>query len=153
TDALRKQLQRVTFAKLENRIAIKDRKVHLPQVTASSSVMDLEVSGTHGFDGEVDDHLNCRLGDLFRTGRGRQDDFGPIIHDGPGLRVFLHMYGTTDNLQFGNDGAMAAARRKERMKQETAQLKGILKGIVTGENTASAATPSSPQDRITVELG
>ena len=153
TDALRKQLQRVTFAKLENRIEIKDRKVHLPQMTVSSSVMDLEVSGTHGFDGEVDDHLNFRLGDLFRTGGSGQDEFGPIIDDGTGLRVFLHMYGTTDNLQFGNDGAMAAARRKERMKQETAQLKGILKGIVTGENTASAATPSSPQDRITVELG
>ncbi|MCO6482200.1 MAG: hypothetical protein J5I62_05355 [Flavobacteriales bacterium] len=153
TDALRKQLQHVTFAKLENRIEIKDRKVHLPQMTVSSSVMDLEVSGTHGFDGEVDDHLNFRLGDLFRTGGGGQDEFGPIIDDGTGLRIFLHMYGTTDNLQFGNDGAMAAARRKERMKQETAQLKGILKGIVTGESTASAATPADPRERITLEPG
>ena len=52
----------------------------------------------------------------------------------------------------GNDGAVAAARRKERMKEETAQLKGILKGIVTGEKTASAALPPQ-QGKVTVEFG
>ncbi len=151
TDELRKQLTHVTFAKLENRIEIKDRAVHLPLMTVSSSVMDMEVSGTHGFDGEVDDHLTFRLGDLFRTAQSSGDEFGPIIDDGTGLRIFLHMYGTTDNLQFGNDGAMAAARRKERMKEETVQLKGILKGIVTGDKTASAASPQ--QGKVTVEFG
>ncbi len=153
TDALRKQLKHVTFAKLENRIEIKDRMVHLPLMTVSSSVMDMEVSGTHGFDGEVDDHLSFRLGDLFRTAQSNGDEFGPIIDDGTGLRIFLHMYGTTDNLQFGTDGAMAAARRKERMKEETAQLKGILKGIVTGDKTASAGTPAAQQGKITVDFG
>jgi len=152
TGALRKQLKHVTFARLENRIEIKDRAVHLPLMTVSSSVMDLEVSGTHGFDGAVDDHLNFRLGDLFRTTADNTDEFGPIIDDGTGLRIFLHMYGSTDNLQFGNDGAMAAARRRERMKQETAQLKGILKGIVAGGATAEAPL-SHQQGRVTVEFG
>jgi hypothetical protein len=154
TDALRKQLKHVTFAQLENRIEIKDRAVVLPQMTVSSSVMDMEVSGTHGFDGAVDDHLNFRLGDLFRTGTANGDEFGPIIDDGTGLRIFLHMYGTTDNLLFGNDGAMAAARRKERMKEETAQLKGILKGIVTGKDQEKASAPQvAQQGKITVEFG
>jgi len=154
TDALRKALKHVTFAKLENRIEIKDRAVHLPQMTVSSSVMDLEVSGTHGFDGEVDDHLNFRLGDLFRTAHADQDEFGPVIDDGTGLRIFLHMFGTTDNLRFGNDGAMAAARRKERMKQETAQLKGILKGIVSGQGAAPAGPPPAQQQgKVTVHFG
>ena len=99
----------------------------------------------------MDDHLTFRLGDLFRTAQSSGDEFGPIIDDGTGLRIFLHMYGTTDNLQFGNDGAMAAARRKERMKEETVQLKGILKGIVTGDKTASAASPQ--QGKVTVEFG
>lgn len=152
--ALRKELKHVSFAKLENRIEIKDRAVHLPLMTVSSSVMDLEVSGTHGFDGAVDDHLNFRLGDLFRSGKGSDDEFGPVIDDGTGLRIFLHMYGTTDNLQFGHDGAMAAVRRKERMKQESAQLKGILKGIVSGQGAASAEVPQARQQgRITVDFG
>lgn len=154
TGALRKQLKHVTFARLENRIEIKDRAVHLPLMTVSSSVMDLEVSGTHGFDGQVDDHLNFRLGDLFRTTADNTDEFGPVIDDGTGLRIFLHMYGTTDHLQFGHDGAMAAARRRERMKQETAQLKGILKGVVAGDGAASAEVPPAQQQgRISVEFG
>ncbi|HEY0976168.1 MAG TPA: AsmA-like C-terminal region-containing protein [Flavobacteriales bacterium] len=148
TEQLRSKLRNVTFAKLENRIEIKDRQVHLPLMTVSSSVMDLEVSGAHGFDGQVDDHLNFRLGDLFRTADSGHDEFGPIIDDGTGLRIFLHMYGTTSDLKFGNDGAMAAAKRKEKMKQETAELKGILKGILTGEK---AAVPPPQQGRITVD--
>jgi len=152
TDALRKQLKHVTFAKLDNRIEIKDRTVYLPLMTVSSSVMDMEVSGAHGFDGEVDDHLSFRLGDLFRTAQSSSDEFGPIIDDGTGLRIFLHMFGTTDNLQFGQDGAMAAARRKERMKEETAQLKGILKGILTGEKT-SAPVSSTQHGIVSVDFG
>lgn len=150
-DALRKELRQVTFARLENRIEIKDRQVHLPLMTVSCSVMDLEVSGTHGFDGTVDDHLNFRLSELFRTAQSGDDEFGPIIDDGTGLRIFLHMYGTTDNLQFGTDGAMAAARRKERMKQETAQLKGILKGILSGEKPKDTTT--AQQGSITAVFG
>ena len=149
TKVLRKELQRVRFARLENRIEIKDRQVHLPLMAVSCNVMDLEVSGTHGFDGTVDDHLNFRLGDLFRTGDSGHDEFGPIIDDGTGLRIFLHMYGTTSDLQFGHDGAMAAAKRKEKMKQETAELKGILKGIWTGEGRNTP--PPAPQGRVSVD--
>ncbi|HMN05580.1 MAG TPA: AsmA-like C-terminal region-containing protein [Flavobacteriales bacterium] len=152
TKTLRKELKHVRFAKLENRIEIKDRQVHLPLMTVNSSLMDLEVSGTHGFDGQVDDHLSFRLGDLFRAGRAQQDEFGPIIDDGTGLRIFLHMFGTTDNLQFGNDGAMAAARRRQRMKEETAELKGILKGIVSGDG-AKAGPTTAQQGQITVQFG
>jgi uncharacterized protein involved in outer membrane biogenesis len=152
-EALRKELRHVTFKKLENRIEIKDRKVYLPQMAVSSSVMDLEVSGTHGFDGEVDDHLNFRLGDLLRNGRESEDGYGPVLDDGTGLRIFLHMYGTTSDLQFGNDGAMAAAKRKERMQQESAQLKGILKGIVSGQKTMASAPEAAQQGRIAVEFG
>lgn len=152
-EALRKELRHVTFKKLENRIEIKDRKVYLPQMAVSSSVIDLEVSGTHGFDGEVDDHLNFRLGDLLRNGRESEDGYGPVLDDGTGLRIFLHMYGTTSDLQFGNDGAMAAAKRKERMQQESAQLKGILKGIVSGQKTMASAPEAAQQGRIAVEFG
>lgn len=151
TKALRSELQHVQFARLENRIEIKDRQVHLPLMLVSCNVMDLEVSGTHGFDGAVDDHLNFRLGDLFRTGDSGHDEFGPIIDDGTGLRIFLHMYGTTNDLKFGHDGAMAAAKRRERMKQETAELKGIIKGIWSGDARKAPATAATQQGKVTVD--
>lgn len=137
-DELRQRLMHVKFASLENQVEIKDRMVYVPTMTVKSSAMDIEVSAAQGFDGAVDDHVNFRLGDLFRK-QEPEDEFGPIVDDGTGLRVFLHMYGTTTALQFKNDGAAASARRQERMKQETAQLKGILRDIWHGTDAAAPA--------------
>jgi len=151
TEELRKRLTHVTIAHLENRIEIKDRTVFVPQMTVSSSAMDIEVSGAQTFDGGVDDHLDFRLGDLFKTG-DNTDEFGPIVDDGTGVRIFLHMSGTTSNLQFSNDGAMAAARRKEKMKQETAQLKTILSDVWHGNNTNASST-STGDPKFSVDFG
>ncbi len=139
TDELKKRLTHVTFAKLENQIEIKDRTVYVPQMLVQSSAMDIEVSGAQTFDGGVDDHLNFRLADLFRT-NGGGDEFGPVVDDGTGMRLFLHMYGTTSALQFKNDGAAASAKRKEKMKHESAELKGILADIWHG-NGAMTTEP------------
>ena len=141
TDELKKRLTHVTFAKLENQIEIKDRTVYVPQMLVQSSAMDIEVSGAQTFDGGVDEHLNFRLADLFRT-NGGADEFGPVVDDGTGMRLFLHMYGTTSDLQFKNDGAAAASRRKDKMKQETAELKGILSDIWQG-NGAHTKDPTN----------
>ncbi|MBL0046398.1 MAG: hypothetical protein IPP33_19005 [Flavobacteriales bacterium] len=114
TDELKKRLTHVKFALLENQVEIKDRTVFIPAMTVKSSAMDIEVSAAQTFDGGIDDHLNFRLGDLFKLG-DNGDEFGPVTDDGTGLRIFLHMFGTTQDLQFKSDGAMAAARRKEKI--------------------------------------
>ena len=150
TDELKRRLTHVTFARLENQIEIKDRTVFVPQMVVRSSAMDIEVSGAQTFDGGVDDHLNFRLGDLFRMGTAQEDEFGPVADDGTGLRIFLHMYGTTDDLRFGNDGAAAAARRKQRIKQESATLKTLLADAWRGGGAANATVPANTP-LITVE--
>lgn len=150
TDELKQRLAHVRFASLENQVEIKDRKVFVPSMSVKSSAMDIEVSAAQGFDGEVDDHLNFRLGELFRK-QAPEDEFGPIVDDGTGLRVFLHMYGTTAALQFKNDGAAASARRQERMKQETAQLKGILSDIWHGRDPVGS--PAQEQAIIRIDQG
>ena len=96
----------------------------------------------------MDDHLNFRLADLFRTGGG-SDAFGPVVDDGTGMRLFLHMYGTTSDLRFKSDGAAASAKRKDKMKQETAELKGILADIWHGKG--GVTTDPSTKAIITVE--
>lgn len=146
TDELRKRLAHVTFSDLENQIEIRNRTVHIPAMVVHSSAMDIEVSGSQTFDGGIDHHLNFRLGELFRKGDG-EDEFGPVVDDGTGMRVFLHMYGTTTDPQFANDGAMAAARRKQKLKEESATLKTILReefGKAPGERTGTANTTNQP---------
>ena len=139
TDQLRRELADVSFASLENRIEIRDRKVIIPAMTVHSSVMDINLSGEHGFDDRIDHHLDFRLADLFRKGKA-DDDFGPVVDDGTGMRIFLHMYGTAADPQFANDGAMAAARRKAQFDQEKQELKSILK------NELGLFTPKDRKD-------
>jgi len=139
---LRRQLADVRFAKLENQIEIRNGAVHIPLMLVKSSVMDIELSGTHWFDDRIDHHLNFRLSDLFRKGSS-DDEFGPVVDDGTGMRIFLHMYGTADDPQFGNDGVMAAEKRKKQFQEEKQELKQILReelGLFKGKTQSAAAT-------------
>lgn len=151
---LRKQLADVRFARLENQIQIRDGAVHVPQMMVKTSVMDLELSGTHWFDDRIDHHLNFRLSDLFRKA-ANNDEFGPVVDDGTGMRIFLHMYGTVDDPQFGNDGAMAAAKRKKQFQEEKQELKQILReelGLFKGKTDQGpkeiVKDPASPRFQV-----
>ncbi len=149
---LRRRLGDIRFARLENQIEIRNGAVHIPQMLVSSSVMDIELSGTHWFDDRIDHHLNFRLSDLFRKGSA-DDEFGPVVDDGTGMRLFLHMYGTANDPQFANDGAMAAAKRQKQFKQEKQELKQILReelGLFKGKTepadpTATKTNPAAPR--------
>ncbi|MBK6370786.1 MAG: hypothetical protein IPI72_07580 [Flavobacteriales bacterium] len=140
---LRQRLGDVRFAKLENQIEIHDGAVHIPQMLVSSTVMDIELSGTHWFDDRIDHHLSFRLSDLFRKATS-QDEFGPVVDDGTGMRIYLHMYGTANDPQFGNDGAMAAAKRKQQFQVEKQELKQILReelGLFKGRTIPTTEPP------------
>ena len=148
---LRRRLADVRFAHLENQIEIRNGAVHIPLMTVSSTVMDIELSGTHWFDDRIDHHLNFRLSDLFRKATS-DDEFGPVVDDGTGMRIFLHMYGTADDPEFGNDGAMAAAKRKKQFQDEKQELKqilreelGLFKGGSTPKDGPIAKDPAAPQ--------
>ncbi len=148
TKELRTRLADVRFQRLENRIEIRDGAVHIPAMEVRSNALNIQLSGTHWFDDRIDHHLNFRLGDLFRLGKPERDEFGPIMDDGTGMRIFLHMYGTADDPQFANDHAMAANRRKEQFKQEKQELKNILReelGLFKGRAEEHATEPPPPQ--------
>ena len=66
--------------------------------------------------------------------------------DGTGLRVFLHMYGTSADPQFANDRNAASAHRKQVRQQESAQLKSILKeelDLLGSQEERKAPPPST----------
>ncbi|HRH36909.1 MAG TPA: AsmA-like C-terminal region-containing protein, partial [Flavobacteriales bacterium] len=153
TDELRKRLADVRFAHLENRIEIANGAAHVPVMEVKSNTLDIELSGTQWFDGRIDHHVNFRLGDLFRLDDPQDDEFGPIADDGTGMRVFLHMYGTTAAPQFENDGAMAAAKRRQKFQQEKQALRAILREDIFGRKPDTVAPPIDPnKPRIRIEM-
>ena len=82
---------------LKVKVIIDKGKIHIPQMTLSTNVMDLNISGTHGFDDNVDYHLNFRLNDVLVKNKN-QGEFGPIKDDGLGAKLFLHVYGNLSDL-------------------------------------------------------
>lgn len=145
---LRNRLADVRFSKLENQIEIRDGAVHIPTMEVKSTAMDLEISGTHWFDDRIDHHINFRLSDLFRIGKPAKDEFGPIVDDGTGMRIFLHMYGNAYDPEFANDGAMAAARRKEQFQQEKQELRSILQEELGLFKKKGTATPETTEEKV-----
>ncbi len=156
TEELERQLRHVHFSELHEQVEIKHRTVYIPEMVVRTSVMDITMSGEHGFDDHIDHHINFRLADLFRKGRVK-DEFGPVVDDGTGSRIFLHMYGTASDPQFANDGAMAAAKRKQQFEQEKAELRSILKNELNifgkKEQRTGKDTEAAPGTIIRVDLG
>jgi len=152
TDELRDRLADVRFSRLENRIEIRDGAVHIPMMDVHSTVMDIELSGTHWFDDRIDHHMNFRLSDLFRKGHN-DDAFGPVVDDGTGMRIFLHMYGTVNDPLFENDGAMASEKRKKQFQQEKQELRSILREDIFGkkDGTTVPDTGRAPQPQFQLE--
>jgi hypothetical protein len=154
TDELRKRLAEVRFARLENRIEIRDGAVHVPLMDVRSNALDIELAGTHWFDDRIDHRLNFRLSDLFRLGKPAKDEFGPIADDGTGMRVFLRMRGTAQQPIFENDGAMAATKRRAQFQQEKQELRAILREDILGrkpEGTLAEKQRESTHGRIVIE--
>lgn len=154
TDELRKRLAEIRFAKLENRIEIRDGAVHIPLMDVRSNALDIELAGTHWFDDRIDHRLNFRLSDLFRLGKPAKDEFGPIADDGTGMRVFLRMRGTAQQPIFENDGAMAATKRRAQFQQEKQELRAILREDILGkkpEGVLAQEQPEGNQGRIVIE--
>ncbi len=140
-DLLARRLAEVRFARLENRVEIRDRQVRIPLMEVRSSALDIELSGVHGFDDRIDHRMNFRLGDLVRSAPPK-DEFGPVIDDGTGMRLFLRMQGPASDPSITNDPEMAAARRGRQWQQEKEDLKALFRKDAQGgdERTANTGT-------------
>lgn len=147
-DAFEQELAAVHFDTLRNTIDIRDRRVIIPSMRVGSSALSLNLSGEHSFDHEIDYRLNFRLGELLRTGRKKEDEFGYITDDGAGLRLFLRMSGTVDEPIFSLDKESARQRRKDELQDEKKRVKGMLKedfGLFKGDTAVIA--PSGKGDQ------
>lgn len=147
-DEFQKKLKVVAFDTLRNEISIKNEVVQIPAMTIGSSALTLNISGTHTFGNAIDYSLSFKLSDLLRTGKKEQSEFGYIVDDNSGLRLFMKMEGTVDNPKFSMDGDAARKKRKNQFDEEKNTFKGILKeefGLFKSDTTITATTPKKNQ--------
>lgn len=126
TKTLKKKLKHIKFSDLSNQIKIEKGVITIPRMTIRTNVMDLGIVGSHGFDNNVDYHLNFRLNEVLKQKKS-QEEFGPVQDDGLGVKLFLHMFGNIEDLSYKLDKKERKLAKKEAIQEEKQELKSILK--------------------------
>ena len=122
---LEKRLKSISFESLKNTITIENSIVTIPKMFISSSVLDMNVSGTHTFENDIDYRFDFKFRDLKES--NQDSEFGEIIDDGTGFRMFLKMYGTLENPILEWDKEQKKKSAQEYRQQEKKQIKEMLK--------------------------
>jgi hypothetical protein len=112
------------FETLENTFTIQNGKLEIPAMLVQSSAMDVTVSGTHTFENIVDYKFGFNLRDITKVDK---NEYGTIIDDGTGIKMFMRMYGNIDNPTIVWDKQSKKDQLKEDIEKEKETLKSILK--------------------------
>jgi hypothetical protein len=108
----------------------------------ASSAMDLDLSGTHSFENKIDYRMKFDFRDLL--GADRDSEFGTVLDDETGLKIFLRMYGDLDNPTIEWDKSSKKQEIKEQWAQEKVTVKSMLKsefGVFKKDTTIDEYKP------------
>ena len=118
------KLLNLKFEQLKNTIYIKNSVLTIPNFSIQSSALNIEASGKHTFDNDIDYRIGFRFRDLKAK---KESEFGEIVDDETGKHVFMRMYGNLDNPLFEWDKETNKERRKENQEEAKKDAKSILK--------------------------
>lgn len=126
------ELEHIRFSKLQNSIQIKDEMINFPSMTINSNAINLNFSGTHDFNNEIDYKIKVQLNEVLGK-KARQkkenEEFGEVIDEETEhkLNLFLTMKGNISDPKIAYDMAAGRKQFKENLKAEKQELKSILK--------------------------
>jgi hypothetical protein len=124
-DNFERNLTNISFNTLENTFVIKQGVLTIPNMRIESNAMDLELSGTHSFEQQIDYRIKFDLRELL--GEDRDAEFGKVIDDGTGAKIYLRMHGHLDNPIIEWDKSSRKQDIKEQLVHEKETIKSILK--------------------------
>ncbi|PWH85304.1 AsmA-like C-terminal region-containing protein [Brumimicrobium oceani] len=123
-DEFEKRLLNLQFDSFENEFSVKNGVITIPRMAINSNALDVNLSGTHSFENVIDYSFDFR----FREIKGMENsEFGDIVDDGTGFRVFLKMSGTIENPKFSWDKEAKKEVKEEQREQAKEDLKSALK--------------------------
>lgn len=154
-DALEKKWKDIDFETMENSIIIQKGMIEIPKMTIRSTALAMDLSGRHSFDNDIDYRIAFRFRDLKQ--QNYQSEFGQIIDDGTGIRLYLRMHGSLDNPMYEWDDEGRKLHAKEYREQEKKQAKSMLKaefGFFQKDSTVKAYVPIAvPKEELNIKFG
>lgn len=133
------ELENIEFDRIENVLSIKNDSLFLPKMKISSSLADFSVSGQQSLDNAFDYRVEILLNKVLsarRNKRAKQEEFGQIQDDGYGRTMLpLRISGNPDNFKVSYDRKAMKQSVVKRWKEQTAELKEILRNEFSGNKT------------------
>jgi len=100
-------LNNVRFATLENTFELRNETLSFPEMRIVSNALNLNVSGTHHFDGRIDYNVQIALSELLsrrrRERRRNQEELTAVVDERQRISLYVSVTGTTDNPKFSYD--------------------------------------------------
>ncbi len=95
-------LSNIKFETLKNKIEIKEKTIHIPNMNIKSNAINIDALGTHTFDNIIDYRLKVLLSELLgkkaKQAKKENEEYGVIQDDGLGRTLlFFKISGTIDN--------------------------------------------------------
>lgn len=125
------ELKQVKFSDLKNDIFIQNRKILIPNMEIKCNAFNIEVSGEHTFDNEIEYRIKILLREWLankaRKNKKENEEFGIEENDGLGsTSLYLVIKGTTDKYKITYDSKKMKEQVKESLKKEKQEIKTIL---------------------------
>ena len=121
-------LKRIKFSSMQSNIEINNQTITIPKTAIKNSALNLDLSGTHTFDNEINYHIQLLISELLAKKRQKKDDeFGPVEKENNKRSAFISMTGTVDNpiIKYDREGLKEKIRSD--LKQEKQSIKELLK--------------------------
>jgi hypothetical protein len=120
-----------------------------------SSALDMTLEGSHSFDNVIDYRFSFRLRELKLN--KDESEFGEVIDDETGVRIFVRMFGKLDDPTIIWDQKARKDQAKENREQAKQEALSILKselGLFKKDTTIKAYQPKVQQrEEIKIEFG
>jgi AsmA-like C-terminal region len=150
-----KNLLDLKFETIKNTLTIANGSLTIPKMVIASNAMTIDLSGTHDFANKVDYHFNFNLRDIKKV--KLDTEFGDVVEDGTGLKLFCHMYGDLENPTITWDKNQKRQLTKETFQNEKQTTKEMLKaelGLFKKDSSVVAyKAKERPKESIQMQFG
>lgn len=140
------ELQHVRFDTIVNHFSIRNERLIIPYMSINSSILNVDVYGEHGFNQELDYHVNLLLNDILRRKARKQQFFEghEVIDDRGATRLFLWIRGRPGDIKVGFDKKEVRLKVKEDLKKEGSAIKQLFKEEFGGKKNRKEKEGEAP---------
>lgn len=128
-----KELEDVAFSKLANTITIENEVINIPEMAINSSVLNLELKGTHDFENNIDYIVRLKLSDILfsrRKAKPKKSEFDEhlaVVEKRDEHVIPVAISGTVDDPKISISGQGFAESIGDDLKKQGEQLKQLFK--------------------------